>query len=270
MIAVATWGLTLSGVRFAAETGVRSRSLVAAGAVAIGTGVFLVGRAGATLRTYRRLRDLEPAPIAAATEGLVAVSGEATAVDGTVETPFSGTEALVHESTVFEPADDLGRMEPERPSAVDDWNATRLFDDAVPFAVDDGTGRLRVEPDGANFELRPLPAVEVGADEEPPARIAALFLSTQRLNDTTRHRRYEETALTPGDRVTVVGSLDDGVLSAAPDASGRFAAPPPFVVATGSTHDLVEAYRYRIATGVAGAVGVCWGVLSLLYGAGAA
>ncbi|RKD88140.1 GIDE domain-containing protein [Halopiger aswanensis] len=280
MTAVVAGGQPSEGVnRF------RTRRIAGAAAPVLTTGVLMVGRAIASIRTARRLGDLERTRIgellpttasgtadnreheqseADGRSQLVALEGTAVSTDGTVEAPFTGTEALVFESTVFEPKDDYGDPAADAVDE-DDWRAAGLFAEHVPFAIDDGTGRVRVEPADATFELRRVETIEVAGDEQAPERIESLFLETQALNGTTRSRRYEEDALVPGAQVAVVGHLEDGVVSSSAGSSSRWRS-APFLVGTPSLPALEDEYRYRVGGGVLGLCMSAVGLLMLLYG----
>ncbi|MFD1565555.1 GIDE domain-containing protein [Haloarchaeobius amylolyticus] len=252
------------------------------------TGVFTLGRAIVMIGPARQVSELERMPIGELTDGgetggtdpendhpmredcdhLVALSGEAVATDGTVEAPFTGTEAVVYESTVFEPSDDYGESNAD-PLDEYDWRAANLFSDRVPFAIDDGTGRVRVEPTGATLELDQLDVFEVAGDEQAPERIEAMFLATQALNGTTRHRRYEEAALAPGDRVLIVGRLEDGTVSGGSDETWTVSRSPPFVITSKSLPRLQDEYRFRLVRGALGLFLSATGLFVYLRASGA-
>lgn len=69
----------------------------------------------------------------------------------------------------------------------------------VDFVVDDGTGRVRVDPTGATIHLESH-SVTVPADTELPDRLAAYVESTDAVDSQDRTVNLLVTEVTVGDR----------------------------------------------------------------------
>lgn len=188
------------------------------GVAALSVASVLGGVGGRRLReglARRRDRDdLRAAPVRSladlsAPEGEAAervrVTGTATPVIGTLQAPFSETEALVADWRV----DERGYL-PR-------FTRAGRGVDAVPFVVEDGTARALVWPTPGAVALEgPDTTVTVGRDERAPDPVRR-FLSRPDAPDAAasvlpgipvadgRARRYAESRLEPGDEVTVVG-----------------------------------------------------------------
>jgi len=94
--------------------------------------------------------------------GPVEVEGEARVDGGTVTAPFSGRACLAYEYEAEE------RSSSGKHSH---WETLDSGGAAVPFLLDDGSAKVRVEPAGADLHLESH-AVRVDPGDEPPGRIA--------------------------------------------------------------------------------------------------
>jgi len=158
---------------------------------------------------------------------IVAVEGTAVPSSTNPETemlaaPFSGTDCLAYTYSVQEEKE-LSNSDLPR-SADGAWAIRDRGRDAVTFAIDDGTGRLRVRPDGAelqfeadtyeHFPWRTLPDPIEGHLESSP--------TVERQDDvptsvplvghlvtwlTWTDRRFVEKRLEPQDEVYVQGAI---------------------------------------------------------------
>ena len=164
------------------------------------------------------------------------------AEDGrTVEGPFSGRQSVALAYQVLEERASRGwwlfgptlwaptSFEPIDGGAV-----------AEPFLLDDGTGRVRVDPAGATFRLEPDTTVQVEGGETPPERIRRYIDANADVDDEELSvslgpiewgvgddRRYVERRLEPGDEVLVCGAARDargavGAVQAVIDSGAPF------------------------------------------------
>lgn len=113
------------------------------------------------------------------------------------------------------------------------WSTRYADDDAVPFLVDDGTGRAYVDPDGADLVLSSGDEVVVEAGETPPENISRFLERETSLGEVgSRRRRYKEARIAVGDPILVAGHADPSAtpddhaatssITAGGDASTRF------------------------------------------------
>lgn len=145
-------------------------------------GLGLTGYALAGVPAYRTLQRATAADCHDLPDGPVLVTGTAEADRGTTTSP-TGVACLAWEE----------RVERESKTVDHVWLLTETRSEAVPFRVDDGTGTVRVDPDGAQFAL--------ATDEWSEA--------------DDGETRTSECRLEPGDEVTVVGGSDGHAVSGA-------------------------------------------------------
>jgi len=191
---------------------IAAAALVGATLLAVGGG-WLLRDGRARRRRYERLTSARRAAVEGAagliadasedgppaSDRPVAVSGTAAPVVGTLQAPFSEASALVADWRVDAESPLRGRRVG---SGVD----------AVPFTVEDDTGRALVWPTPGAVTLAESTSVAVGADERAPDPVRR-FLSREDAPDPGplarlfggADRTYVESRVDPGDEVVVVG-----------------------------------------------------------------
>lgn len=142
--------------------------------------------------------------------GPVEIEGRATESDaGTVTAPFTGSSCLAYTYQVDEK----------------DGNSWKTLDEGMggtDFIVDDGSGRVRVDPTGADVRLTSH-SVTVPAGSELPDRLAAYVESTEAVDPPNRsvdllltdvtvgnRQRFTERRLDRGDEAYVYGEATQG------------------------------------------------------------
>ncbi|MFC6757426.1 MULTISPECIES: hypothetical protein [Haloarcula] len=132
--------------------------------------VFLVGIAIGLHMCYNAFRRLtrvypilsnDPLPVERlhGHRGPVEIEGQAVeGDDGTVESPLTGTRCLAYSYKVEEYLREGGNM---------NWATVGAGMDGVEFVVDDGTGRVVVDPDGADINCQPH-SERVRSGRKPP------------------------------------------------------------------------------------------------------
>lgn len=202
-------------------TGVKPAAMVSMEAIAMGGllafGLAVLAGAGTIastglgrVRTARRLREAGPIPIGdvADTSGLVEFEGTARTSDRTLEAPLSGEPCLAYS---------VRARSWDGSSADAPWRVDGEAADSVPFAVEDGTARLVVDPanavlslDGWEPETTPWTdrdVLPVGASERlRTAGLPGLEGATAGDDSTSEtERQYRERRLEPGGDVHVFG-----------------------------------------------------------------
>jgi hypothetical protein len=233
---------------------------VALSTVGVVVGVVLLRRAFRTRRRARALSKADPTPIGDLSVGDYAVVAGATrpTEEGTVEAAILDEEALLVDTSV----ESLNRR-------ATDTAGTRTTDhestDAVPFVVEDDTGRVRVElPEEARVRLGSETDLKISHDAMAVHRPGAFgddvpegVREYVRNHDTaaTYTRWYRQGAVRPGDRIRVAGEVTEG--------------PPGFdsptvSIAGGSDPSLVAAWN---TDDFANRLGSEWVILAV-FGAG--
>lgn len=262
------WALVLAGVGgfllpFAAgsppsEGGGEFGFVFAAAAYVVG--VFVGGWALAR-RDHRRL--------VAATEtsdtgglrqpgDLVELEGEVTD-DDPLAAPVSGEDAVAYRYRVDERRW-MGRRDGWVPMAHDRA--------ATGFAVDDGSGPARVDPEGARLDLHDPEVLRVESDDDIPEP-AATFVDG--LDGVTADDRLKltEWRLAPGDHAYVLGAAADRPSADAHARTAIAEGDAPFVVADRSEEALQRRlHRLVVYGGPGGAVAAVAGLAGMLWAAG--
>lgn len=182
------------------------------------------------LRERQLIRNIPTSKVRSLAVGAVEVKGEARPADEALTSPLTGQEASIYQLEIL-------RYNPGGEES--NWNSVLEVGRRVPFEVDDGTGAVRVEPDGATLDLQLETTVEVDGGDPPPeglpewaeeegllddmalqeeaegrvsgavagaAESAFEGRARKHLADTSpRKRRYKETVLASGDSAYVFG-----------------------------------------------------------------
>lgn len=165
----------------------------------IGGLIALVG--AGYLQTYTRVRKIDPVDIQRLTDtdGEVELSGTARPHEETSRSPFTDTECLAHE---WEAKRYRGG------GRGPDWSTLDSGATRHPFRLDDGTGTVLIDPNGATLELLTEETIEVEPSESPPPAVSAYLDQTDSIeHEQTRTRRYTEQRLERGDDVHVLGPV---------------------------------------------------------------
>lgn len=187
----------------------------------LGVGLWL-WTAPAPLTALRLFRtpDLDVGDLVADRPDNACFVGTVTNADGLVEGPFSGERAvgLSYEVLEEEPTVGWGAWEAARNpfERVAGGSAAELF------TLDDGTGKLRVDPRGASFRLGTDTEVGVLGGTAPPERIQRYIDDDDAVDDEDRtvgfgplnltagyDRKYLERRVNPGDKILVCGAIKD-------------------------------------------------------------
>jgi hypothetical protein len=133
--------------------------------------------------------------------------------DGTVEAPFTGSRCLAYTYEV---------EELRSSGKTQSWETLDTGMDGVDFVVDDGTGRVVVDPTGATISLESR-AVTVPAGTELPERLARYVAANENVDPQDRvvdlkvtqlavgnRQRFTERRLDVGETVYVYGQATRG------------------------------------------------------------
>ncbi|MBX0287376.1 GIDE domain-containing protein [Haloarcula salinisoli] len=188
--------------------------LVALGALAVGGYFCYTG--GRRLQTVFHILRNDPLPVRDlhGHRGPVEIEGRAVEGDaGTVEAPFTGSRCLAYTYEV---------EELRQSGKTQSWKTLDTGMGGVDFVVDDGTGRVVVNPDGADIHLESH-SVTIPPNTELPERIAQYVAENENVDPQDRvidlkitqfevgnNQRFTERRLDVGETVYVYGQATRG------------------------------------------------------------
>lgn len=233
------------------------------------------------------VRDTPTSKIRSLAMGPVEIKGTAQKHEEILTSPFSDEECVAYTYSINKYTQDS--------DGNSDWNTAEAGKKAVPFLIDDGTGRVLVEPEGAEMEMTENNMYELKEGEENPTEVqsfldqrtelfenhedlgitgmAELVTSTDvRLGDAddSGRRRYAETYIPVGDEVYVYGRAEERVGNAAPENERNIVVTkgdvPLFKISNSSEEDVMGQSRKMVISGaVFGFLFSVAGFAALLY-----
>jgi hypothetical protein len=178
----------------------------------IGAGLFIHG-----FRTLSRKRLIENIPtsrIRSMALGLVEIKGRASAVEGSIRpSPFTGKDCIYY----------LFRVEEYRRQGKNSrWVTVKKGEYRSEFYVQDDTGKVLVNPDGADINVPKDFEYNSGLLNDPPAQVKEFLKANDISHDSflglNKRMRYREYLIGPADTVYVIGTAGNNpVLSHAGD-----------------------------------------------------
>jgi hypothetical protein len=148
------------------------------------------------------VRDTPTSTVRSLAVGAAEVKGTAAPVNEPLASPLTRQAACMYQLRVKEqqPDDDGGSS----------WETVFYTSEGVPFLLDDGTGSVRVEPDGADLQIERETTIEVDEGDRPPEAVrdwsAEHGVGGRHLTSTSRHdRRLQERVLADGESAYVFG-----------------------------------------------------------------
>lgn len=234
------------------------------GVLFAGVGAYLLIDGGRSLELARAIRATDPVSVRELVASDEPLEFEGTAEllpdDDPIEAPYSGRETVCHEYRIREKR----RRHSGSGGSRSSWTTAESGTETRPFVVDDGTGRVEVDPDDAALD----------GDWQTVETEGTVGLFDGKFNLTvsgfgSRPRHYQERRLEPGDPVHVYGARvaterggwdDDVEATVAADADAS-----DFSLAVGTETDAVRSHlRSGLGSAALGVVLVGVGALTLL------
>jgi hypothetical protein len=148
------------------------------------------------------IRNTPTSTIRSMPVGAVEVNGEAAPVEEPLTSPLTQQDACMYQLRVRE----------YRPDGEDDsdWETVFYTSKHVPFRLDDGTGKVRIDPDDAQLEIDRETGVDVDDGELPPKPVREWAnqhgIDSRHLTSTSRYdRKLQERVLEDGESAYVFG-----------------------------------------------------------------
>lgn len=163
-------------------------------------------------REYRKaslIRNTPTSRIRSMAMGLVEVAGTVAQGSNTIESPFTGADCVFYKYQV---------EEYRRSGKHSRWVTIDTGTNGTSFYVDDGTGKVLVDPRGAELEIPADNTIHVDGGDVPPYEVTEFIEENPEVDsedesldlgvaevDTGNDRRYTEYYVTPGEEVYVFG-----------------------------------------------------------------
>jgi hypothetical protein len=253
--------------------------------VFLAVGLYLVYSGFQKWQQMRLIQDTPTEKIRSAAVGRTELSATAKPIDGvgTVERPFTEGEALVATYQIEEweedhdhDHDDAGRD--------GNWETIDSGTLSVPFEVDDGTGRMRVEPeDDATYEVSDENQTEFKVTGSPPAEVAEFFdrhydddddgllgglLSGGPNASSHERRRYSQEVIPPGADLYLLGGAQpvDGASGTNAErlVLGRDEGSEEFIISDMAEEELVSGYKWAAPAQIVAGIALSAGMVYLL------
>lgn len=164
------------------------------------------------LSRKRLIENLATSKIRSIAMGLVELKGKAVSAKETLVAPFSGKKCFRHSWVVEQEYHDK--------DGHTHWRTVQSGAEAVPFYLQDDTGKVLVSADKAQLDMPSTFQEGSGIGKEPPARVKA-FLDKKGIKWSgwifNKPMRYRESAVEAGTALYVLGDAttnDDASLSA--------------------------------------------------------
>ena len=165
--------------------------------IGCGFGVFLFFRGFAFLKRKRFIQNVPRSTIRGASLGLVEVTGKVTG-PYTIVAPLSGEDCFYYRTMAWQQ------------SSRASWKTAAEETLATPFYLDDGTGKLMVDPRGAQTDLVPVVSEEYAGSVPDYSR---RFLSRHGIS-AEDPVKLEESCIHAGDVLFILGTLRQNTASA--------------------------------------------------------
>lgn len=207
-------------------------------------GLFMVYKGFDEYRVSRLIRDTATETVRSVAVGRTELTGTAVPADTVFHRPFTDGECVYAHYTIRE-HDDSG-------SEGSDWTTVDTDTWVAPFYLEDGTGRIRVEPEvTAKFEISEgnTTTITVDAGQSPPPEIRAFLDDVASASPSSEKRKYVEEVIPPEASVYVLGGAEerDGADGANEDrlVVRRDGGSDRFVISDMTQDELASTLTYR-------------------------
>ncbi len=243
-------------------------------AVMFGVLFFLGGLLGiaagfGTFRDLQLVRNTPTSKIRSMAMGLVEVKGESIPSDRTVKAPISDEDCLFYVYKV---------EEYQQQGKHKNWVTIDSGRDGEPFHLDDGTGTVTVDPEGAELEIPWDRNIHLDGGEKPPDYISEFIESNPKIREGSNEafdifdndRRFKEKYVLSGEQVYVFGkAMNRRSEYGEYTVINKDRSTPMFVISDRSEKELREdwGWSYKLYLGGGAVVAIAsYGFLVLLMG----
>lgn len=230
----------------------------------IGAGIFIYGFR--QLSHKRLIENIPTSKIRSIALGLVEITGKAIAVEGTTRPgPFTGKDCIYYFYTI---------EEHRRQGKNSRWVTIKKEEYRPEFYVQDDTGKILVNPEGAQINVPRDYEYNSGLLNDPPALVKEFLKASDISHDSflglNKRMRYREYLVEPGDAVYVMGSAEDDPVIAhtADDHTSRLIIQKGvnqkfYYISDRSEKGIVSALKWQAFGGIITGAAVC--ALCLAY-----
>lgn len=221
----------------------------------LGGGLYLFTSSFLFFRRRNLMKNTPTAKARSVSMGFAEMKGDVKPADDTLQAPFSGKDAVTYEYQIEEwryDGDDH------------DWEEVEDGREGTTFYLDDGTGKVLVDPRGALLDIPQTKRTVVRSSENLPEPIAQYEEGS-----IPRKRRYTERALTLDDDIYLLGDALErpGISSSRNEENiviNQDEDTPFFYISTSEEQDLVRKFFWYMLASFGFGILLFMGGLSLI------
>ncbi len=233
-----------------------------------GFGLLLFFGGFKALRRRRVIQALPTSTVRSLAMGLVEVYGDVVVAKETLKTPLQGESCVYYHYTI---------EEYRRQGKSSRWVTIKQGSRGVTFFLRDKTGKVLVDPTGAEIDLTRDFHVESRTGSNPPASVIS-FLKANNMNfenflGFNKQMRYSESYLTPGDKVYILGTAgknpDVKAGTAVESVQGIMLqkggkSEPEYYISDKSEKEVLAAQQWKVVGGLVGGPALIVGGLAVI------
>jgi hypothetical protein len=148
-------------------------------------------------RRGRIIGDVQTSKIRSLAMGLVEIEGEVVSNEEVLKSPASGKDCVYYRY----------RMERRTKGGKAEWTKVKEMVKKTTFYLDDGTGKVLVDPAGAKIDTMPESMMFEDSDFDALEGMRRIFDDS--LVSMDKNTRFSETLISPGDKLYIIGTAGD-------------------------------------------------------------
>ncbi len=230
-------------------------------------GIFLFIKGFQWLKQKRMIENTPTSKIRSIAMGPVEVNGSVSASEqGILKGPFTGQDCVYYKYKI---------EEYRRSGKNSHWVTIKKGEESRPFYVQDNTGKVLVDPKGANIDI-PKDYFSQSSIGKSPERVVSVFLKANNMKASffgiNKNMRYTEYNIAPSDKLYVLGTAGDNPFveeaTAQQGVEDVMIAKGPkrnfYYISDKPEKDLIKKFKWKVITGLFGGATLTVGCLTVI------